>query len=155
MLMPSQSPSPTTTIQTLPSDQQQQQEYVDTINSEKNSTVIQFRREKSMEFDPDTRFINNINDDINNNHSNFETTDEMIKLGSSNSSRASSPDEDQQLTIPISSPSQPISSPSLFIDFDVLFEKKKPPISSHFSLPYSHAFQSSICSSIIHSSNRW
>jgi hypothetical protein len=114
MLMPSQSPSSTTTIQTLPSDQQQQQqqqEYVDTLNSEKNSTVIKFRREKSMEFDNDTRFIN---DDINNNHSTFDTTDEMIKLGSTNSSPASSIDEDPQLTIqiPSSSPPQQISSPS-------------------------------------------
>jgi hypothetical protein len=119
MLMPSQSPSPTTTIQTLPSDQQQQQEYIDTLNSEKNSTVIKFRREKSMEFDSDTRFINNINDDINNNHSNFETTDEMIKLGSSNSSRTSSLDDDPRLTIHISSPQQQqqktISSPSTII----------------------------------------
>jgi hypothetical protein len=111
MLMPSQSPSSTTTIQTLPSDQQQQQEYVDTLNSEKNSTVIKFRREKSMEFDNDTRFIN---DDINNNHSTFDTTDDMIKLGSTNSSPASSIDEDPQLTIqiPSSSPPQQISSPS-------------------------------------------
>jgi hypothetical protein len=122
MLMPSQSPSSTTTIQTLPSDQQQQQqqqEYVDTLNSEKNSTVIKFRREKSMEFDNDTRFINNINDDINNNHSTFETTDEMIKLGSNNSSSTSSIDEDPQLIIQIpSSPSsQQISSPSKMIFF--------------------------------------
>jgi hypothetical protein len=118
MLMPSQSPSPTTTIQTLPSDQQQQQEYVDTLNSEKNSTVIKFRREKSMEFDNDTRFINNINDDINNNHSTFETTDEMIKLSSTNSSPRSSLDEDRQLIIqiPPSSPlPQQIPSPSKMI----------------------------------------
>ncbi len=124
--MPSQSPSPTTTIQTLPSDQQQQQEYVDTLNSEKNSTVIKFRREKSMEFDPDTRFINNINDDINNNHSNFETTDEMIKLESANSSRTSSIDEDPRLTIQISSsspPSQQISSPSTIIYLIFLFRQ--------------------------------
>ncbi len=116
--MPSQSPSPTTTIQTLPSDQQQQQEYVDTLNSEKNSTVIKFRREKSMEFDNDTRFINNINDDINNNHSTFETTDEMIKLSSTNSSPRSSLDEDRQLIIqiPPSSPlPQQIPSPSKMI----------------------------------------
>jgi hypothetical protein len=108
MLMPSQSPSPTTTIQTLPSDQQQQQqkqEYVDKLNSEKNSTVIKFRREKSMEFDNDTRFINNINDDINNNHSTFETTDEMIKLNSNNSSPISNVDEEPQLTIQIPTPS--------------------------------------------------
>ncbi len=106
--MPSQSPSPTTTIQTLPSDQQQQQqkqEYVDKLNSEKNSTVIKFRREKSMEFDNDTRFINNINDDINNNHSTFETTDEMIKLNSNNSSPISNVDEEPQLTIQIPTPS--------------------------------------------------
>ena len=65
MLMPSQSPSSTATIQTLPSDQQQQQqqqqkkqqdEYVDTLNSQKNNTTKRFRREKSMEFDDDTRF---------------------------------------------------------------------------------------------------
>ncbi len=116
MLMASH--SPTTTIQTLPSDQQQQQEYVDTLNSEKNSTVIKFRREKSMEFDNDTRFINNINDDINNNHSTFETTDEMIKLSSTNSSPRSSLDEDRQLIIqiPPSSPlPQQIPSPSKMI----------------------------------------
>jgi len=124
--MPSQSPSPTTTIQTLPSDQQQQQEYVDTLNSEKNSTVIKFRREKSMEFDNDTRFINNINDDINNNHSTFETTDEMIKLSSTNSSPRSSLDEDRQLIIQIPSSSplpQQIPSPSKMILFDFLLTK--------------------------------
>ncbi|CAF3714871.1 unnamed protein product [Adineta steineri] len=116
MLMPSQSPSSTITIQTLPSDQQQQQqqkEYVDTLNNQKNTTVIKFRQEKSMEFDDDSRFISNINDDINNNHSTFDTTDEMIKLESNNSSSISSIDDDRHLTIQIpSSPSQQqISSP--------------------------------------------
>jgi len=113
--MPSQSPSSTITIQTLPSDQQQQQqqqEYVDTLNNQKNSTVIKFRREKSMEFDDDSKFISNINDDINNNHSTFETTDEMIKLESNYSSPASSIDEDRQLIIQIPSSPKQISSPS-------------------------------------------
>ena len=104
MLMPSQSPSSTSTIQTLPSDQQQ---YIDTLHCEKNSTIIKFRREKSMEFDPDTRFINHLNDDINNNHSNFESTDELIKLSSTNSSRSSSLDDEPQLLIPIPSISHP------------------------------------------------
>lgn len=125
--MPSQSPSPTITIQTLPSDQQQQQqqqEYVDTINSEKNSTVIKFRREKSMEFDNDTRFINNINDDINNNHSTFETTDELIKLNSTNSSPTSSLDEDPPLIIQISS-SSPGSSPLISSPSKRIFFRKK------------------------------
>jgi hypothetical protein len=111
MLMPSQSPSPTTTIQTLPSDQQQQQqqqEYVDTLNCQKNSTVRKFRREKSMEFDDDIRFTSNINDDINNNHS----TDGMIKLESNHSSPTSSIDEDPPLTIQIPSSPQQISTPS-------------------------------------------
>ncbi len=120
MLMPSQSPSPTTTIQTLPSDQQQQQkqqEYVDTLNSEKNSTVIKFRREKSMEFDNNTRFISNINDDINNNHSTFETTEEINKLESINSSPLSSVDDDRHLTIQISSSPQQILSPCKIIVF--------------------------------------
>ncbi|CAF3319939.1 unnamed protein product [Rotaria socialis] len=112
MLMPSQSPTSTTTIQTLPSDQQQQQEYVDTLNSQANSTVIKFRREKSMEFDDDTRFIGNINDDINNNHSTFVSTDEMIKLESNHSSPASSIDEDQQLVIQTPSSSVHLTSPT-------------------------------------------
>ncbi|CAF3413083.1 unnamed protein product [Rotaria socialis] len=112
MLMPSQSPTSTTTIQTLPSDQQQQQEYVDTLNSQANSTVIKFRREKSMEFDDDTRFIGNINDDINNNHSTFVSTDEMIKLESNHSSPASSIDEDPQLVIQTPSSSVHLTSPT-------------------------------------------
>ena len=109
--MPSQSPSPTTTIQTLPSDQQQQQqqqEYVDTLNRQKNSTDRKFRREKSMEFDDNMRFNSNINDDINNNHS----TDEMIKIQSTSSSPASSIDEEPPLTIQIPSSPEQISTPS-------------------------------------------
>ncbi|CAF0800098.1 unnamed protein product [Rotaria sordida] len=112
--MPSQSPPSTTTIQTLPSDQQQQQEYVDTLNSQTNNTTIKFRREKSMEFDDDTRFVSNINDDINNNHSVFESTDEMIKLKSNDSSPVSSTNEDSPLIIQTSlSPLPPsLSSPT-------------------------------------------
>ncbi|CAM4787354.1 unnamed protein product [Rotaria magnacalcarata] len=112
MLMPSQSLTSTTTIQTLPSDQQQQQEYVDTLNSQANSTVIKFRREKSMEFDDDTRFIGNINDDINNNHSTFASTDEMIKLESNHSSPASSINEDAHLVIQTSSSPVHLTSPT-------------------------------------------
>lgn len=106
-------PSSTSIIQTLPSDQQQQY-------SEKNSTIIKFRREKSMEFDPDTRFVN---DDINNNHSNFDTSDELIKLSSTNSSRSSSLDEDPQviMQIPSSSSATQISNPSIFI-FSIIIE---------------------------------
>ncbi|CAF2431495.1 unnamed protein product [Rotaria sp. Silwood2] len=123
--MPSQSPPSTTTIQTLPSDQQQQQEYVDTLNNQTNSTVIKFRREKSMEFDDDTRFVSNINDDINNNHSVFESTDDMIKLESNDASSVSSTNEDSQLIIqtPSSpSPLPPLSSPS-FSDLSKPTEK--------------------------------
>jgi len=117
MLMPSQSPSSTITIQTLPSDQQQQQEYIETLNREKNSKVITFRREKSMEFDHDSRYTNNMSDDINNNHSTFETTNEMIKLNSRDSSPTSNVDEiSPQISSSVSSSSsasssQQISSP--------------------------------------------
>ena len=110
MLMPSQSPPPTTTIQTLPSDQQQQQEYVDTLNNQTNNSVIKFQREESMEFDDGTAFISNINDDINNNHSAFESASEMIKLESTHSSPISSGDEGPQLIIP--NPSSPSQLPS-------------------------------------------
>ncbi|CAF1060666.1 unnamed protein product [Adineta ricciae] len=97
MLMPSQSPSSTITIQTLPSDQQQQ-EYVDTLNNQKNTTVIKFRREKSMEFDQDSKFTSRINDDINNNCSNFATTDESMKSVSNPSTPISSTDDDRPLS---------------------------------------------------------
>jgi hypothetical protein len=71
-----------------------------------------------MEFDDDSKFISNINDDIiNNNHSTFETTDEMIKLESNYSSPASSIDEDRQLIIQIPSSPKQISSPSKRIHF--------------------------------------
>ena len=114
--MPSQSPSPTNTIQTLPSDQQQQKkqlddEYVDTSSNQKNSTIRQLRREKSMEFEEEPRFLAHINDDINNNYSTFESTDETIKSDSADSSPASSSgDDDPPLTIQMHSSTPLISS---------------------------------------------
>ena len=112
--MPSQSPSSTTTIQTLPSDQQQQQqkkqqdEYVDTFNSQKNNANNRIRREKSMEFDDDSRFVAHISDDINNNYSINEQTDEMNKSESDDSLPSSSADEELPLTV-----SMPLSTPAV------------------------------------------
>lgn len=104
--MPSHPLSPTNTIQTLPSDQQQQKklldddEYVDTSSNQKNSTISQLRREKSMEFEDEPRFHPHLSDDINNNYSTFESTDDMNKSDSADSSPVSSSgDEELPLTI--------------------------------------------------------
>ena len=129
--MPSQSPPPTTTtIQTLPSDQQQQQqqqqqkkrqqdEYVDTLNSQKDNTIKKRRRKKSMEFDDDARYSVRINDDINNNYSNFETNEDMNKSETSESSSSSSIDDETPLTIPL-----PSSSPMMNIETNSIPTKK-------------------------------
>ena len=65
-----------------------------------------------MEFDDDVRFLGNIPDDINNNSSTFETTDERSKPDSSESSKQSIGDDERPLTITLpSSSSGQISSP--------------------------------------------
>lgn len=113
MLMPSQSPpSSTTTIQTLPSDQQQQKkqqdEFVDTLSSQKNNATNRLKREKSMEFDDDARFTDNLNDDINNNYSTSARIEDLNKSDSNDSLVNSSADEEAPLTI-----SMPLSAPFL------------------------------------------